>query len=232
MTPPLRPTASLAPVCSGCPCVLISVWMRLARVTSRTAASRASAWAARPPSIISAPSGPGIAITLHPAPWSSVAPPRSVVEIREEACPALAEWGGSSTLPSATTPACRRRRRDNSVSVRLKADTTYEPSLRSTRGRGLVDRLMNARLTQREDIRPHTLGWAEDRPVRTSSHQFGRAQLAEERRLLLEQWSLQRHEGHEAPGLRVVQRRQAVLVHGVHIDAERRELPDDLFEAL
>ena len=25
MTPPLRPTASLAPTCSGCPCVLISV---------------------------------------------------------------------------------------------------------------------------------------------------------------------------------------------------------------
>ena len=29
MTPPARPTASLAPVCSGCQCVLISVWTRL-----------------------------------------------------------------------------------------------------------------------------------------------------------------------------------------------------------
>ena len=28
MTPPSRPTASLAPVCSGCQCVLMSVWMR------------------------------------------------------------------------------------------------------------------------------------------------------------------------------------------------------------
>ena len=30
MTPPARPTASLAPICSGCQCVLISVWMRAA----------------------------------------------------------------------------------------------------------------------------------------------------------------------------------------------------------
>src|SRR5688572_2406604 len=91
---------------------------------------------------------------------------------------------------------------------------------------------MHARLTQREDIRPHTLRWAEDRPLRTSSHESGRAQLAEERRLLLVQRRLQRHERHEATGLRVVQRRQAVLIDRIHIDAERGELPDDLSEAL
>jgi hypothetical protein len=39
-----------------------------------TAASRASALAARPPSIIKAPSGPRIATTLQPAPWKSVTP--------------------------------------------------------------------------------------------------------------------------------------------------------------
>ena len=55
MTPPPRPTASLAPTCSGCQCVLISVWMRLLPVAVLTAASSASAFAARPPSIISAP---------------------------------------------------------------------------------------------------------------------------------------------------------------------------------
>jgi len=58
--------------------------MRLLRVTFLTAASRASALAASPPSIISAPSAPGIAITLQPPPWSNVTPPKSVVEIRGE----------------------------------------------------------------------------------------------------------------------------------------------------
>src|SRR5688572_7639643 len=236
MTPPLRPTASLAPVCSGCPCVLISVWMRLARVTSRTAASRASALAARPPSIINAPSGPGIAITLHPAPWSNVAPPRSMVEMRADAWRAIAGWEGSRTPPSAAAPAWRKRRRDRESAGWQKGRPEGRPppsvGLRCTRSRRLVDRLMNSRLTQREDVRPDALGRAQDRPLRASSHQPGGAQLPEKRRLLLERWSLQRHEGHEAPGLRVVQRREAVLVHGVHVDAERGELPDDLFEAL
>src|SRR6202140_1601023 len=216
MTPPSRPTASLAPVCSGCQCVLINVSMRLLPVTSLTAVSSASALAASPPSIISAPSLPGIAITLHPEPWSNVTPPRPVVEIRGEICHALAAYEGISALPSAAAPLCRKRRRDNRFSV----------------GRGLVDWLMNLRLAQRPDVLPDALGWTQNRPHRASIHQFGRAQLAQKRRLLLVQRSLQRHEGHEASGLRIVQRRQAVLILGVHVDAVGGELPDDLFVAL
>ena len=87
-----------------------------------TAASRASALVARPPSIISAPSLPGIAITLHPAPWSNVTPPRSVVEIRGAACrPAPAKAtadkraaGPAASAPlTAAAPTCRNRRREN-----------------------------------------------------------------------------------------------------------------------
>ena len=80
MTPPSRPTASFEPVCSGCQCVLISVWTRLLPVRSFTAASNASALAARPPSIISARFFTCIAITLQPAPWKRKRPPRSVAE--------------------------------------------------------------------------------------------------------------------------------------------------------
>src|SRR5687767_7392728 len=114
MTPPARPTASLAPVWSGCQCVLIRVWMRLAPVAILTDASSASAFAAPPPSIIKAPSGPESAITLPPAPWNSVAPPRSVVVMRPLCAsteyPAEAGLHGSSAPPRHATPVCRNRR--------------------------------------------------------------------------------------------------------------------------
>src|SRR5580704_6376553 len=185
MTPPARPTASLAPVCSGCQWVLISVWIRPLPVALPTAARSASALAARPPSIISAPSGPGIAITLHPAPWSKVTPPRSVVEIRGAACCALAEYGWSSEPPTAAALTWRKRRRD----VRLKADTTtvMPPAAESPGSVGLVrvDGLMNSRLANWPDVFPDALRWTKDRPHRTSIQQCRPAQLAEQRRLLL-----------------------------------------------
>src|SRR5215813_10603607 len=146
MTPPARPTASLAPTCSGCQCVLISVLMRVVRVAVLTAANSASAFAARPPSIISAPSGPGSATTLHPAPWSSVAPPRSVVEILAWAN----TLAGSNALPKATALISRKRRREE-------------------RRTGLwrivfVDGLVHARFAERPDVFPDALRRSEYRP--------------------------------------------------------------------
>ena len=61
---------------------------------------------------------------------------------------------------------------------------------------------------------------------------FGRAQLAEQRRLVLVTRRLQRHERHEAARLRVVERGEAVLIDGVHVDAERGEQLDHVFVAL
>src|SRR5688572_644465 len=183
--------------------------MRLPPVARRAAASSASAWAARPPSIINAPSGPGIAITLHPAPWSSVTPPRSAVEIRAAACCALADDAGRRTPPNAAALVWRKCRRDNARPVRLKPDTTSDATsvrlkpdatsclLRSTGGRVLVDRLMDDRFAERRDVRPHALRRAQHRPHGALSHQRGRAQLAEQGRFLLEHGSLQRHERHE-----------------------------------
>ena len=55
---------------------------------------------------------------------------------------------------------------------------------------------------------------------------LGRAQLAEQRRLLLEERRLQRHERHEAARLRVVQRGEAVLIDGVHVDLSDAEQLD------
>ena len=91
---------------------------------------------------------------------------------------------------------------------------------------------MNLRLTQRPDVRPDALGRTQDRPHGGARHQFGCAQLAEKRRLLLVHGRLQRHEGHEASGLRIVQRREAVLIRGVQVDAVGGELLDDRFVAL
>src|SRR5688572_32937210 len=89
--------------------------MRLVFVASLTAAMSASAFAARPPSIINAPSGPDTAMTLQPAPWNSVAPPRSVVVMRG-ACasreyPAEAGLHGHSAPPNAAALICRKPRR-------------------------------------------------------------------------------------------------------------------------
>src|SRR5688500_17308830 len=89
--------------------------MRLPPVAVLTAASSASALAARPPSISKAPSGPDSATTLPPAPWNSHAPPRSVVVIRG-ACasreyPAEAGLHGRSAPPNAAALICRKRRR-------------------------------------------------------------------------------------------------------------------------
>ncbi len=81
IVPPARPTISFAPICSGCQCVLISIATRGSCVAASTARTSASAFAAGPPSIISAPSLPCIASTLQPATWSSASPPRSVVVI-------------------------------------------------------------------------------------------------------------------------------------------------------
>jgi len=49
--------------------------------SSLTALSKASLFAASPPSIISAPFSRRMAITLQPTPWKSVRAPRSVAEI-------------------------------------------------------------------------------------------------------------------------------------------------------
>ena len=73
---------------------------------------------------------------------------------------------------------------------------------------------------------------AEHRPHGILRHQHGRAQLAQQRRFLVVHRRLQRHERHEAARLRVVERGEAVLIHGVHVDAEGREQLDDLFVAL
>ena len=145
MTPPSRPTASLAPVCSGCQCVLISVWMRLLPVALLTAASSASALAARPPSIISAPSGrrasrsrcsrrPGAA-SRRPDRWSRFVE-RSAARWRD------------------TQAAARRRARRAGMQKRvgrepadvLKHDVVSEAAplrLVTQSVVGLVDRLMN-----------------------------------------------------------------------------------------
>ncbi len=77
MTLPLLPMGRFEPVCSGCQWVLMSVLTRVLPVDCPTVLSSALELAARPPSINSAPSGPGMATTLQPAPWSSVSPPLS-----------------------------------------------------------------------------------------------------------------------------------------------------------
>ena len=117
MTPPARPTASLAPVCSGCQCVLISVWMRLAagrapdgreqriRIGGAAAVDHQRAV------------GPGSATTLPPAPWSSDAPPRSVVVMRGSVLRAGALSAADACRQRAAERGrasdCRKRRRDS-----------------------------------------------------------------------------------------------------------------------
>ena len=91
---------------------------------------------------------------------------------------------------------------------------------------------MNSRLTERPNVRPDALGWAQDWPHGALIHLFGRAQFTQKRGLFLVQWSLQRHEGHETSGLRIVQRGKAVLIPGVHIDTVGGEFPDDLLVSL
>src|SRR3954470_7669367 len=203
MTPPARPTASLAPVCSGCQCVLTSVSMRLPPVAFLTAASSASAFAARPPSIIKAPSGPRIAITLHPAPCSSIAPPRSVLEIRREACaPSPKAEAGSSAPPTAAAPTCRKDRRD------VRPDSHRIPVVPPAPGSvdiAFIDGLVDTRLAKRPDVLPDALRRTEHRPHRTSAQEFRRAKLAKQGRLVFVHRCLQRHEGHEAARLCVVQ---------------------------
>src|SRR5690606_33484280 len=212
-----RPTISFAPVCSGCQWVLISVWIRSLPVASSTARTSASALAARPPSIISAPSSPGIAITLQPAPCRSMRPPRSLVVMRAAVCARPA--GEPSSAPSEARPAAgmaaaaarRKRRRER---ARL-----FIPGVR-------IDGLVDPRLAQRPDVHPDSLGRAEDGPHRLLAHLERRAELAQQGGLLLVDRRLQRHERHEAAGLRVVEGRQAVLIPRVHVDAVRGELLD------
>src|SRR3954466_7108088 len=114
--------------------------MRLLCVAVFTAASSASALAARPPSIMSAPSGPGTASTLHPAPWNRVAPPRSAVEIFASANAAA----GSSAPPLATAPTWR-----NCLRLQLIV---------------LVDRGVHSRFAERPDVFPDALRRAKHRP--------------------------------------------------------------------
>ena len=88
--PPALPTASLEPVCSGCQWVLISVATRLVLVALSTALSSSSEFTARPPSIISAPSGPGRATTLQPLPEISDSPATSLTTMSFAATRTLA----------------------------------------------------------------------------------------------------------------------------------------------
>src|SRR5690606_30997380 len=173
ITPPARPTISFAPVCSGWKWVLISICTRSLPVAARTAASSASACSARPPSTINAPTSPGSASTLQPAPWRSTRPPRSVVVILAPELPlcARAAVNGShaptEASPSAGTAAAaalKRRRRESS---RLLI-----PRVR-------IDGLVNARLAERPDIRPNALRRAEDGPYRILAHLHRRAELAQ-----------------------------------------------------
>ncbi len=90
---------------------------------------------------------------------------------------------------------------------------------------------MNSCVTQWPDVRPETLWWAQHRPGGVSSHLFRGTQLTEKRRLFLVERCLQRHERHEAARLRVVERREAVLIRGVHVDAGGCELLDDCLVA-
>src|SRR5690606_17300432 len=151
-------------------CVLISVWIRSLPVASSTARIRSAACAASPPSTISAPSSPRIATTFAPAPWSRTRPPRSVVVIRPAASCARAASAGNSAPPSETAPAAPRKRRRESRALFMS--------------RVRVDRRMDARLADGPDVGPDALRRAEDGPHRRALHLFGRAELAEQRRLL------------------------------------------------
>src|SRR5688572_7427958 len=187
--------------------------MRVAPVAVRTAASSASALAARPPSIISAPSAAGSATTLPPAPWNSQAPPRSVVVMRAAPCRASTDETGMSAAPSAAALIRRNPRRDGE-----ERSERFERLRSTSRGRVLVGRLVDTRLAERPDVGPDALRRAEDGPDGTARHHPGRAEVAQELRLFLEERCLQRHERHEAARLRVVQRGQAILIHGIHVD--------------
>src|SRR5688572_16683263 len=189
--------------------------MRVAPVAALTAASSVSALAARPPSTINAPSEPGNATTLQPAPWNSHAPPRSVVEMRAAACRAWADDAGISALPNMAAPSCRKQRRDQR-SERLERSERSERLRPTSRRRVLVNRLVDTRLAERPDVRPHALWRTEDRPHRAARHHPRRAEVAQELRLFLEDRRLQCHERHEAAGLRVIERGQAILIHGIH----------------
>src|SRR5690606_13886485 len=163
----------------------------------------------------------GNARTFAPAPSSRNTPPKSVVRISA----ARAAAQGSSMPPIDTAPAScttladapRKRRRDQRDSVMTPVR---------------VDGRIHARLAERPDVDPDALRRAEYGPVRRAVELDGRAELAQDRRLLVVDRRLQRHERHEAPRLRVVERRQAVLILRVQVDPIRGELLDDLLVAL
>ena len=115
MTPPLRPTASFAPVCSGCQCVLTSVWMRVA--------SRRVLHGRKQRIGIGGETAIDHQCALRTRHRDHVAPraleQRRSAEIRRRdsrsVC-ALAASFGSSAPPTAAALTCRNRRRDESWS--------------------------------------------------------------------------------------------------------------------
>ena len=180
-----------------------------------TARSSASALAARPPSIISAPSAPRIATTLQPAPWSSVSAaeigrrdPRRAVGALRSASPRSAQRAGEHAGTARAPSDCRRPRA-------MQRRRRSSASCVSRRGQSVsACRSAHELAAHRAARCPATRPAAGPGPATSGFFGIstGRAQLAEQRRLLLEQRRLQRHERHEAARLRVVQRREAVLI--------------------
>ena len=172
MTPPARPTASLAPVCSGCQCVLISVWMRLA-------ARRAPDGREQRIGI-----GGKAAVDHQRAVWAGHRDHVAAGALEQRRA---AQIGGrdswSDLLPrrpadtagAAAHRRARPRRAAESVVATSMPRTRLSPArsgstsldaTTSSVGLGLVDRLMNPRLTQRPDVRPDALRWTQHRPRR------------------------------------------------------------------
>src|SRR5918993_378104 len=185
--PPARPTISFAPTASGCQCVLNSVLMRSLPVAAYTSRSSASALPARPPSTSKAPSSPRRPRTLQPAPPNkNRPPPRSVVVIG--ALCARAASIGSSAPPSVAALAPRNRRRE----IKLLAAAGLRRFVAGLRCFVRIDRGVHGRLADGPNVRPHALRRAEHRPYRLFFHLHPGTQLAQQRRLLLEERGLDR----------------------------------------